>query len=150
MLEALVYAARVADDIAGRTPLPDASLPPFSIVESRGPLPPFAEKSLRDLMSAHVGVVRDGERLAEAILALAKLERESSNLALRNMATSALLIAASAWNRRESRGAHYRSDHPAENPAFTQRTLTTLAAAQQLADELAARPTARTLHMMSA
>lgn len=149
-LEALVFAARIAEDLAGRTTQPAGPLPSFSITESQGPLPPFAEKNLRELMSSQVGVVRDGERLAEAVLAIAKLERESSNLTLRNMATSALLIAASAWSRRESRGAHYRVDHPAENPALAQRTRTTLTAARQLADELAARPTARTLHLMSA
>jgi L-aspartate oxidase len=150
MLEALVFAARIADELGGRTPPAAGPLRTFDLVDSQGPLPPFAEKNLRELMSAQVGVVRDGERLAEAVLALARLERESSNLTLRNMATSALLIAASAWSRRESRGAHYRADHPAENPALAQRTLTTLAAARQLADELAARPTSRTLHSMSA
>ena len=44
------------------------------------------------------------------------------------MATTALLVAASAWTRRESRGAHYRTDWPAEKPARAQRTMTTLAA----------------------
>ncbi len=91
-------------------------------------------------MSMQVGVVRDSDKLAEAVITLAKLERESTSLALRNMATTALLVAAAAAGRRESRGAHYRADHPADNPALAQRTMTTLDAARKAADELAARP----------
>jgi L-aspartate oxidase len=139
LLEAVVYAARVAEDIAGQTFAP-ASAPPAGLITPSGdPVPPFAEKSLRDLMGAHVAVVRDDERLAEAVVALARLERDSTSLVLRNMAATALLVAASALNRRESRGAHYRTDYPADNPALAQRTMTTLAAVQRAADEAAAR-----------
>lgn len=143
LLEAVVFAARIAQDIAG-TPI--GAAPPLAAdaaIASQGPMPPFAAKTLREAMSAQVGVVRDEEPLAEAVLSFARLERDSANLALRNMATSALLIAASAWARRESRGAHYRADHPAENPARAHRTLTTLDAARAIAEEIAARPPAR-------
>ena len=68
------------------------------------------------MMSSHVGVIRDGDRLAEAVRSFAAIERDAGSVALRNMATTALLVAASAWSRRESRGAHYRSDYPAEKP----------------------------------
>lgn len=56
------------------------------------------------------------------------------------MATSALLVAAAAWSRRESRGAHFRADHPADVPALAQRTMTTLDAVREVADGLADRP----------
>ena len=71
--------------------------------------PRCRKHSLRAMMTSHVGVIRDGERLAEAVRAFAAIERDTGNIALRNMATTALLVAASAWARRESRGAHYRS-----------------------------------------
>ncbi|WP_407159252.1 L-aspartate oxidase [Bradyrhizobium sp. STM 3557] len=140
LLEAVVYAARIAEDIAGQTIAAATPVPAGLVTEPGGAVPPFAQKAVRDLMSAQVGVVRDEERLAEAVIALAKLERESTSLALRNMATAALLVATAALGRRESRGAHCRADYPAENPALAHRTMTTLDAARQVADELAARP----------
>ncbi|MCJ9705150.1 L-aspartate oxidase, partial [Bradyrhizobium sp. SHOUNA76] len=87
-----------------------------------------------------VGVVREGDGLTEAVSYFAALEREATSITLRNMATSALLVAASAWSRRESRGAHFRSDHPAEIPALAQRTMTTLAAAREIAEGLSPLP----------
>ncbi|MDH8500768.1 hypothetical protein QIG88_28485, partial [Klebsiella pneumoniae] len=71
------------------------------------------EANLRAMMSSHVGVVRDGDDLAEAIRTFTVIEQTTGNIALRNMATTALIVAASAWSRCESRGAHYRSDYPA-------------------------------------
>jgi L-aspartate oxidase len=97
----------------------------------------LSEARLRAMMSSHVGVIRDGDRLAEAVRAFAEIERQCGNVSLRNMATTALLVAASAWTRRESRGAHYRKDCPVEQPALAQRTMTTLAAAREIAASLA-------------
>ncbi|WP_298239998.1 L-aspartate oxidase [uncultured Bradyrhizobium sp.] len=136
LLEAVVYAARIADDIAGRA-LPSPARLPDAPVASRGGTPDAAAvKRLRAMMSAHVGVVREGDGLGEAVNHFAALEREATSIALRNMAASALLIAASAWSRRESRGAHFRSDQPADMPALAQRTMTTLAAAREIAERL--------------
>ncbi len=92
------------------------------------------------MMSTQVGVVRDSDGLAEAVRSFAALEREATSTALRNMAISALLVAASAWSRRESRGAHFRSDHPADVSALAQRTMTTLAAMRASAKSLSERP----------
>ncbi|MBB4367020.1 L-aspartate oxidase [Bradyrhizobium sp. CIR18] len=140
LLEAVVYAARIADDIAGRSiPAPDRL--PDALVTPRGGTPDaLAGKRLRAMMSAHVGVIRKGDGLTEAVHHFAALEREATSLALRNMATSALLAAASAWSRRESRGAHFRSDHPADVPAQAQRTMTTLAAVREIAESLRSLP----------
>ncbi|MGJ4945216.1 L-aspartate oxidase [Bradyrhizobium sp. HKCCYLS1011] len=150
LLETVVMAMRVAEDIAGQMPAPLPALSDITIAESSGPLPPFAEKALRETMTTQVGVIRDEERLAEAVVTISTLEGESPSLALRNMATAALLIATSAWSRRESRGAHYRADHPADNPACAQRTMTTLAAARKVAEEIAANPPSRKPRVASA
>jgi L-aspartate oxidase len=105
-------------------------------------------KRLRAMMSAHVGVVRDDPGLAEAVRHIATLEREATSTALRNMATSALLVAASALSRRESRGAHFRIGHPTDVPALAQRTMTDLAAARAIAESLSEQPLPRTVQPM--
>jgi len=56
------------------------------------------------------------------------------------MAATALLVASSAWARRESRGAHYRKDYPAERPELKHRTMTTLIAAREIAASLDRAP----------
>jgi L-aspartate oxidase len=150
LLEAVVYAARIAEDIAGSTLSSPARLPVSLPTPRNCAMPALSEKNLRAMMSSHVGVIRDGDRLAEAVRAFASLEHDTGNIALRNMATSALLVAASAWTRRESRGAHYRIDHPAEKAALAHRTMTTLAAARDVADELSDREPARTAQPMIA
>ena len=136
LLEAVVYAARIAEDIEGSTlPAPGRLTAVPDLRNSA--MPVMQEASLRAMMTSHVGVIRDGEHLAEAVRAFAGLERDAGSIALRNMATSALLVAASAWARRESRGAQYRTDYPAERPELRQRTITTLAAAREIAASLA-------------
>jgi len=136
LLEAVVYAARIADDIAGQEIAPPARVPAALVVPRNGELPAASERSLRATMSAEVGVVRDGEGLADAVRSFAALEHDAGSVALRNMATTALLVAASAWSRRESRGAHCRADHPNEDAARARRTMTTLDAARDVAAAL--------------
>ena len=84
---------------------------------------------LRDVMWDGAGLVRDGESLREALGAIDRIEAALDAvgvggdpvlntawqdwLSLRNQALAARLIAASALERRESRGAHFRRDFPA-------------------------------------
>jgi L-aspartate oxidase len=136
LLEAVVYAGRIADDIAGqrlRVPAGPLAIEP---TPRNCAFPVVAARKLRAMMSSHVGVIRNGEQLADAVRAFAAIERDTKNIALRNMATTALLAAASAWTRRESRGAHFRSDDPIEKPALAHRTMTTLAATREVAKML--------------
>jgi L-aspartate oxidase len=150
LLEAVVYAARIAEDIAGRA-IPQAARLPDALVTPRNtPVDPTAEKKLRAMMSSHVGVVRNGDQLTDAVRSFAALEREAGSVALRNMATAALLVAASAFARHESRGGHFRADHPTEIPALAERTMTTLAAARELVDSLSERAPRRVAQPMIA
>ncbi len=136
LLEAVVYAARIAENIDGhtftRSPVAVPPPPPRNSA-----MPQLREANLRAMMSSHVGVIRDGERLMEALQTFAAIEQTTGNIALRNMATTALIVAASAWARRESRGAHFRSDYAAEDPTQRHRTMTTLDAARKIAASMA-------------
>ena len=143
LLEAVVYAARIAEDIEGHAMAAPVRLPAAPINQGNGAMSVLSEANLRAMMTSHVGVIRDGEQLAEAVRWFAVLEREAGNIALRNMATTALLVASAAWARRESRGAHCRIDYPVEKPALAHRTMTTLAAARQIAGSLAERSALR-------
>jgi L-aspartate oxidase len=143
LLEAVVYAARIAEDIGGSVVSPAARSPAALITPRNCAMPPLTEKNLRAMMTSHVGVIRHSEQLADAVRSFAAIERDTGNIALRNMAASALLVAASAWKRRESRGAHYRIDYPAEKPAPAHRTMTTLTAAREIAASLAERAPAQ-------
>jgi L-aspartate oxidase len=111
-------------------------------------MPPLTETNLRTMMTSHVGVIRESDLLAEAVRSFAAIERDTGNIALRNMATTALLVAASAWARHESRGAHYRIDHPTENPALAHRTMTTLAAVREIAASVSESAPARSAQPM--
>jgi L-aspartate oxidase len=149
LLEAVVYAARIADDIAGHEIAAPARVPAALVVPRNSELSATSEQKLRAMMSAQVGVVRTGKGLADAVRSFAALEHEGGSIALRNMATTALLVAASAWSRRESRGAHDRADHPNEDAALAQRTMTTLDAAREVAAALDV-PTPRNAQAMIA
>ncbi|RXH08716.1 L-aspartate oxidase [Bradyrhizobium guangzhouense] len=150
LLEAVVYAARIAEDIAGHAVASPARLPD-ALVTPRGGAPDAATvRRLRAIMASHVGVIRERDALAEAVRNFAALERSATSIAVRHMATAALLVASAAWSRCESRGAHFRSDHPQEAPALAQRTMTTLARAREVADGLSAHSTPRIAQSMIA
>jgi L-aspartate oxidase len=143
LLEATVFAARIANDICGR------ELPALSPMPARLRHHPAAgaaadERPLRALMSSSVGVIREADALAHALAVLARMERSASPR-LRNMAIAALLVTAAAWQRCESRGGHFRADHPTADPAQAKRTFFTLADARAIARQAAetvARPLA--------
>ena len=88
--------------------------------------------SLRSLMVRNMGIVRDRKGLLEAERTVAfwcryVLRREFSSRAgweLQNLLTVARLMIRSALQRTESRGVHFRSDHPGRDDAQWQRHLT--------------------------
>ena len=81
-------------------------------------------------MESRVGVVRDADGLTEAVQRLALAARRGCDAAL-----TGLIIATSALLRTESRGAHWRSDHPEQMAAV--HTETTLAQVWAAAESLA-------------
>jgi L-aspartate oxidase len=134
LLEAVVFASRIAEDVEALPPRQAPTRPDLIEIAARPvPASPARETELRLLMSVHVGVIRNEAGLAHALHEMLRIERESASPALRNMAIAALVIAAAAWRRRESRGAHYRSDHPAIDQAQGRRSFLTLEQARALA-----------------
>ncbi len=83
------------------------------------PPPTMTRDAVQSVMSDLVGVTRDEAGLAEAASRLADLAvvldhrlRQRQELELANMITLATLLTHAAWYRSESRGTHYRDDHP--------------------------------------
>ena len=82
------------------------------------------KNELRDLMWNKVGIIRNQKDLEEAKITVEKLKTEfrrnrkclnKDEYEYRNMLTAAGLIIEGALNRKESRGAHCRSDFPEKN-----------------------------------
>jgi L-aspartate oxidase len=141
LLEAVVFAARIAEDIAGLTPEPQtfdwrqAEAPNTAVQLAMG----REEMRLRQLMSAEVGVIRSGSGLARALSEISLIEKKAKTAALKDMAIAALMIAAAAYARTESRGAHYRSDFPEADPKQAHRSYFTLDEARAIARRAGAK-----------
>jgi L-aspartate oxidase len=135
--EAVVFGARVAQDIGSMRF--KAPITPGKKDFTSATTQAAQDDELRQIMARHVGVIRDADGLARALTDIARIERTATSRALRNMATTALLVAAAAWKRRESRGGHYRSDYPQPDPAQANRTFLTLDDARTIAARADAR-----------
>ncbi|KPD14028.1 L-aspartate oxidase [Phaeobacter sp. 11ANDIMAR09] len=139
LLEALVYARRAAGDIAKTFAMPKgavAELHPAFEPSAQG-MNGAAVQELRQTMTTHVGMRRNAKGLRQALATLAELEAaQPQDEGFLNMCATATLIATCALERRESRGGHFRTDFPQADPAFAQRSQTTLAAAHALRDEV--------------
>jgi L-aspartate oxidase len=111
LLEAAVCGRLVAEDIAGIaetavTQSTDQALP--AAIENG------AVATIRQTMNRDAGVVRDEAGLSRAIATLSALRQETAGTAAEDSVALALLIARAAERRRESRGAHFRSDGTAQ------------------------------------
>ena len=133
LLEAIVFGARVAEDVAGRVkPTAGRGTPPAP-ERFASPAPPHV---LRDAMARLVGVERDADGLSNALAIINQVERAGAGEpALLNMTATAKLVTAAALRRTESRGGHYRLDYPSTSPD-AQRTFMTLADAERAAENV--------------
>jgi L-aspartate oxidase len=126
LLETVVFAGRVivrtlAAPDACASPTPGTlSLPPAAMGETA---PPTLE-ALQSLMWDRAGILRDGHGLDAARRALSAWQaalpqpRDRAGHELANLLLTGRLVAEAAFYRRESRGAHYRSDFPAPSEAW--------------------------------
>ena len=137
LLEALVCAHRAAEKIIARPPEPVSSqLPLWHSGSAHDPdemvVVAHNWDEIRRAMWDYVGIVRTNKWLQRAQKRIANLQGEiheyywdfkvtNDLLELRNIATVAELIVASAMERPESRGLNYNLDYPNPNPEWGQR-----------------------------
>ena len=124
LLESLVFAWRAADALnePQRAIEVDALEPQFEITGKE----PFTRDQLRELMWTHVGLERDATRLEEAAAILASWHSAANTVEgaeNANLLDLARLVVVAALRRKESRGAHERTDYPEtrEELAFSTR-----------------------------
>ncbi len=121
LAEALVFGRRAARAIAGQRVGVDKGMPVAPPLQTT-PVPvDHAWSRLRKVCSTNLGLQREaiGMHAVEDELAAWRglpLTARTETLELRSAATVATLIARAASLRTESRGGHYRSDHPAPDP----------------------------------
>ena len=138
-----MFGARVAKDIVGA----DAGRPAAAFegeIRTRAGVSEAGagqvEQQLRAAMSAGAGVIRDEASLRHTLAEICELERQNAgDRRVANMLTTAKLIAAAALERRESRGAHFRSDYPTPDQELARRSFFTLRQADRIA-QLATGP----------
>ncbi|WP_237477621.1 L-aspartate oxidase [Lichenibacterium dinghuense] len=119
LLEAAVCAGWVAEDLAGTPAGRPLRFEPAPVPARPDPAP------VRGLVSAGAGVLRDRAGLAAAVAALLPLAEGAGPAA--DPAAVGLMIATAALERRESRGAHHRTDAPEADPAAARSRSATLA-----------------------
>ncbi|MBB98002.1 MAG: L-aspartate oxidase [Rhodobacteraceae bacterium] len=131
LLETVVFAARIAEDIQNQMPNPRSAHWPgiddrIQEPTRRNEVERAAITVLREVMSAGVGVERTGEGLTATLAVLDALEARCARRSILNMMTAGKVVAAAALLRTESRGGHWRSDHPESDPAQAHRSFLTM------------------------
>ncbi|SDQ81312.1 L-aspartate oxidase [Pseudovibrio sp. Tun.PSC04-5.I4] len=142
LLEAVVFASRIAEDIQAL--MPHHRVHHWAEIDNRedlaskrNPQERAVVSLVRSLMSRHVGVVRDAEGLQSTLARLHKAEELCRRDSIRNMVIAAKLITGSALLREESRGGHFRSDFPQKSDVAS-RSYTKLSKIEALANEAVA------------
>jgi L-aspartate oxidase len=144
LLEAVVYGARVAEDVAGTgKPAAQIDVGPFGSGKTRESSGAAAAQdraslaALRKAMTSLVGVERSADGLRTALSDLTRLRTgyRGADLHLTHMLTTAEFITAAALVREESRGGHYRTDFPGPRPELAKRSRYTLADIERIKQE---------------
>ncbi|MDP9017448.1 MAG: L-aspartate oxidase [Candidatus Eremiobacteraeota bacterium] len=129
LLEALVFATRVAQDIQPIADVPMTAAPAEHLARTHANAEELvALARLRAVMYEHVGLVRNAVGLENALAELATLRTAfpEPSTELANRLAVGGLITSAALNRKESRGSHYRTDFPNTNDALAKRSFSTL------------------------
>jgi L-aspartate oxidase len=151
LLEGLVFGARIVERTTHAEGRERAHSRANDLrIAERDPVAPNLQSNenptlaaLQKLMWTRVGLVRDEVSLIAARSELVRWRRalpEPQTVAeheLNNMVLIGGLMATAAIERRESRGGHYRSDFPAEDPSWRRHIVLSKTAAARCAKEVA-------------
>jgi L-aspartate oxidase len=129
LLEGLVFASRIGEDLAAQLPAPG---PPVADARVPGLVDAAARPEMAAAMTAGAGVLRSVASLAAAEAALARTAATSQAAPApeaweaTNLHTLATVLVGAATAREETRGSHWREDFPEADPTWCRRQLTRL------------------------
>jgi len=114
LLEGLVFARRIATDIARDLP---TQADPVTVPAAGHVVDDSARTAIQRAMTRGAGVLRGESSLAETGMALAEVARgrgrpRTATWEATNLLTVATALAAAGYARRETRGCHWREDFP--------------------------------------
>jgi L-aspartate oxidase len=114
LLEGLVFARRIAADIAADPPRPGE---PAAAPVAGSAVAAEVRVPLQEAMTAGAGVLRTGDSLAATATELVRLGAggaapRTGSWEATNLVTVATALVAAATRREETRGCHWREDHP--------------------------------------
>lgn len=133
------HGAPTVDEAAAEQAMRE-SLEPFDRTTTSDAENPYdIQHDLQDLMQSNVGIVRNEDEMAAAIDGIAKLRGRATRIAahghreynpgwhtcvdLQNLLTVAEAVARAALERTESRGAHFREDHPEKDASWGEQNI---------------------------
>jgi L-aspartate oxidase len=120
LLEGLVFARRIAVDVTAGLEVPGE---PVTVREPGWVVPAGIREPLRQAMTRGVGVLRSGRSMADSAVELERLGAARARAATAeweatNLLTVASLLLSAASRREETRGCHWREDHPEADPGW--------------------------------
>lgn len=143
LLEAIVFAKIVAKDVLTSSIPRAEDYCVASLSTQSGSLKDrdLTKTKIRDLMTKNVGLVRNQMGLAKTLLLLREYQTSNPiDLELLNFLSVAKFVVAGAYLREESRGSHYRTDHPRQMKIAT-RTFLNLLHVESLIDDIETQST---------
>lgn len=123
LLEGLVFGARageaaLVDSGNWKVKSVEADKKSETVGNSQSAMSNAVRKRVKRVMWERVGILRDAESLKRAISEFDQIARSNLTNSSRNFVTLASLVARAALWREESRGGHYRTDHPEQQEDF--------------------------------